>query len=215
MVSKRHNYTGDLARPLKAGETPESKLALLMTDLGVTTEREAVLGMLVRHVIGKNVRDYPKSLTKPLSTGDHANQRLPLLHGYLGAKDDVEALIKMARRHVLGFRCEESGQKGGRHSAVAKRGENYFDYGADVALLRELIDVMRETGKKSGGGKLTVLDCAKRISSSQPNPGDVDRFYKVPPKILVELYHDRKRDDAQAHKEIGDIHRRLGRLIQP
>lgn len=215
MVSKRHNYTGDLARPLKAGETPESKLALLMSNLGATTEHEAVLALLVRHVVGKNVRDYPRSLTKPLNAGDHANERLLLLHEHLGAKDDAEALVTMARRHVQGFRCEKSGQKGGRPSAVATRGENYFDYGADVALLRELIDDMRETGKKSGGGKLTVLDCAKRISSSQPNPGDVDRFYKVPPKTLVELYRDRKRDDAQAHKEIGDIHRRLGRLIQP
>ena len=53
---KRYTYRGELARPLKPSEAAELKLPLLHSDLGATSDRDAVCKMLDRHVIGKNVR---------------------------------------------------------------------------------------------------------------------------------------------------------------
>ena len=196
MTKARHRYRGELARPLRPGETADTKLPALLADLVATSDKEAVIAMLVRHVVGLSAHSqYPLELRCKGKAPDTINKRLPLLYAYLGVSDYRAALLALAARHVAGFRQDQDSAPVGGRPALLKP-EN-------AGWLCEIIDDMLATGQSSAARKLTVLDCAKRISAALPGPDCVATFYGTAPKKLVEIYSDRKRADRQFIKQMN------------
>lgn len=116
----RHIYRGELARPLKPGETTLSKLPLLRTDLDATSDEDAVCKMMVRHIIGHSVPGigYPIQVRGRPVSGPPPRLRLPALYAHLGVADDTSALIELAIRHVPGFRELNVKRRGGRPKSI-------------------------------------------------------------------------------------------------
>lgn len=201
MAFKR--YTGILAKPLRPYETPESKLPALKDALRVATDRDALIVLLVRHVIGQRAScGYPLTLRGAPKRGASPSDRLPALFAYVGATTEREALIAMAERHVPGFK---PGRKGGRPPSGGIRP---FDakLQAHVAQIWEAID------DRLGQPGLTVQECAEQISVA-PNLPDhstnvssfANPFFNVEPKKIVEAYNHRKRGNQQSVTELEDL----------
>lgn len=194
----RHQYRADLARPLKRRETAISKLPLLRADLGATSDRDAVCKMLVRHVIGKNVRQwaYPIEVRGEPVSGPTAEQRLPALYAYLGTSDVSVVLLMLAQRHVPGFTEPSLKRAGGRPRRVNAVGATRAERECQArALEAHIIDMFHEwladnPGKsrkqiaylvadQTGADPLWVLEVCK--------PAKARRFDNRLSKILQKL----------------------------
>lgn len=200
-----NRYSGVLAEPLRPHENRRNKIAALKTALRVQSDRDAVLAMLLRHVIGKKAScGYPLALRGAPKRGTKPIDRLPALYAYLGVSTDQAALLEMAERHVPGF---NPGRKGGRPSDRAS-GRYSFKTEADVAQIWEAIeDRMGEFG-------LTIQQCAERISATKdwgdfPNP-----FFGTSAKKIVEAFNHRKRGNRQSIVEMDELIHALGESLR-
>jgi hypothetical protein len=194
-------YSGALAKPLKPHETVHTKIVALKAALKAESDRDAVVAMLLRHVIGKKAScGYPLALRGAPKRGTKPVDRIPDLFAHLGVASEQEALLEMARRHVPGF---SAGRKGGRPSDRAS-GRYNISTEADVAQIWEAIeDRLGQTG-------LTVQQCAERISTTERFGDVVNPFFGFSAKKIVEAFNHRKRGDRLFATEMEEVLAELG-----
>lgn len=205
MPNVQFNYKGDLARPLRPGESAESKLSLLMTNLAAANYRDAVCAMLRRHVIGKKKTkktkwDYPLEVRGEAKKRPDTASRLPALYKHLAVCDDKSALLALAIRHCRGFQPAREGKSiGGRPHTFSDRVIPTDGVSGGVAdpldiscHLVDMIDNLMEDATRLGKRR-TVMQCAKLLVQHQATMQPTHPFYEVSARAVAQAYHQRKR----------------------
>jgi hypothetical protein len=197
----RYIYKGELAQALRIGQNPEDKLPLLYADLGVTTDREAVLALAVRHISGFRYggppsRSYPSGpLRARLKSNQEPEDKLPHLYSYLAVSTDKEAVLALAAHRMPGFRCASPTRSGGRTGMSAKRrGLGAFEAYGDEEWMCDFIDDKR----KAEG--VTIAEAADYLSRRRPKPGTVNPGYGLSKEYIINRYTHRKRYDESSEK---------------
>lgn len=195
-----HQYTGPLARPLRSGEKPEDKIADLKNFHSASSDRDALVEMMIRHVIKKQAKQYPLALRSAPKRGKKPEDRIPDLKAHLGVSSDGEALLELAKRHVPGFKPS---RRGGRPPRGGESGEFDFQREAKEALVLEAME------DRLGDKNLSLKECAKRVSRIPGHP-----LSGASPEYIIERYNHRKRSERQFGKELEERLVKLKSLLK-
>lgn len=199
----RPKYPKKLLSPLTDGETPESKLPILLAVLGAKTDREGIVALLKVQVIGHNVRDYPAELRGRPLKGPSAEARVPTLLQHYAVSSDREGLLALAIRHLRGFRPAVKA-KVGRKSAVARRGFDRNTFEAE--MVDEFYFRYEEARKKRKS--LSKLQWAQAVCAAAANDPK-DPLYGVKPKQVVQWLSEGARRERRLEKESNERARTL------